>query len=97
MKKCLTKIKVMINDIMDLLEVSLKNMSEMDLTDKQRNILELVVGKKESVISAILKLTTILLRIEPFETDDNFALSEIDISIINDFLKKYSDIQKKLD
>ena len=57
----------------------------------------MIIGKKENVISALLKLTNIILKIQPFETNDSFVLSEIDVNIINDFLKKHSYNQKKLD
>ena len=67
------------------------------MTDEQKDKLELVIGKKENVISALLKLTNIILKIQPFETNDDFVLSEIEVNIINDFLKKHSYNQKKLD
>ncbi len=91
------KVKHIVDNVVELLEENLKNINNNTLTDEQKNTLELVIGKKENVISALLKLTNIILKIQPFETNDSFVLSEIDVNIINDFLKKHSYNQKKLD
>lgn len=91
------KVKHIVDNVVELLEKNLENINNNTLTDEQKNTLELVIGKKENVISALLKLTNIILKIQPFETNDSFVLSEIDVNIINDFLKKHSYNQKKLD
>ena len=96
-KRYLMKVKHIVDNVVELLEENLKNINNNTLTDEQKNTLELVIGKKENVISALLKLTNIILKIQPFETNDSFVLSEIDVNIINDFLKKHSYNQKKLD
>lgn len=91
------KVKHIVDNVVELLEKNLENINNNALTDEQKDKLELVIGKKENVISALLKLTNIILKIQPFETNDDFVLSEIDVNIINDFLKKHSYNQKKLD
>lgn len=96
-KKYLVKVKCIVDNIIELLEKNLENINNNALTDEQKDTLELVIGKKENIISALLKLTNIILKIQPFETNDSFVLSEIDVNIINDFLKKHSYNQKKLD
>ena len=96
-KRYLMKVKHIVDNVVELLEKNLENINNNTLTDEQKNTLELVIGKKENVISALLKLTNIILKIQPFETNDSFVLSEIDVDIINDFLKKHSYNQKKLD
>ena len=89
-KEYFVKIKKLIGCVIKLLEECIEDVYDGMLTEKQKDMLTLIVGRKENVVSVILKLTSILLKLQSLEINNDFVLSEIDVNIINEFLKKYS-------
>ena len=54
-KKYFVKLKKLISNIIELLEKNVENINIVELTENQKNTLELVIGKKENLVSVILK------------------------------------------
>lgn len=96
-KKYIIKIKSIINKIIELLENNLQNFEVNKLDENQQEFLEFVIGKKENLVSIISKLTNILLKIQPFDDNNSkeIKLNNIDIDIINEFLKNIQINEKK--
>ena len=81
------KLKKLIILLLDFLESHLKN----ENTIENQEFLSLVIGKKESIISAICKLGNLLLKInlnEPKNLDNISNIEKIDIELLEDYIKK---------
>ncbi len=81
------KIKKLIIILLDLLEANIKS----ENTIENQEFLSLVIGKKESIISAICKLGNLLLKInldEPRNLDNTNNIKKIDIELLEDYIKK---------
>lgn len=90
------KLKKLIIILLDLLEANIKS----ENTIENQEFLSLVIGKKESIISAVCKLGNLLLKINLDEskasdsTDYNNNIEEIDIELLRDYL---SSIKNSID
>ena len=86
-QKEIDKLKNLIAIILDFLEIYIK---EDNITENQ-DFLNLVIGKNESIVSAICKLGNILLKMNLDKTKNNNQdcsdnIKEIDLDLLKDYL-----------
>ena len=87
-QKEIDKLKNLIATILDFLEICVK---EDNITENQ-NFLNLVIGKNESIVSAICKLGNILLKMNLDKAknqnnqDYSSNIKEIDLDLLKDYL-----------
>ena len=90
----LRKIKKIILIIISLLEKNILNINneEVKLTEKQSNLLNFLIGNRESVVSILSKLISLLIKINSFtnceENNNSIELEKDDINIIIDYINK---------
>lgn len=87
----LRKIKKIIGIIINLLEKSVLNFNEnnIELIDKNNDLLNFLIGNKENIVSTLNKLSSILIKISSFTEDNennNIELEKDDINIIVDYI-----------
>ncbi len=86
------KIKKIIGIIINLLEKSVLSIdNSIKLSDKNNDLLNFVIGHKENIVSVLNKLTSMLIKIDPFTNDNknnNVELEKDDINIIIDYINK---------
>lgn len=90
----LLKMQTIINNIIIVLEKNLLSIKENEIqTQQQKELIEYLIGKKENIISTLSKLINLSLKLSEssFQQKNNIVLPNIDIKIINKFLKKNID------
>lgn len=86
----LSKIKRIINLIINLLEKSISNFESGDENCVDENLLNFLIGNKESIVSVINKLSLLLIKINSVdekEIKSDIELQKDDIKIILDYIK----------
>lgn len=89
-QKEIYKIKKIIDTILDLIEISIKK----DSITENQELLDFIIGKKDSITSTICKLGNLLLKINSDELknsnyiDNTNNIEEIDIELLREYLKK---------
>ena len=91
----LSRIRKIINLVINIIESSINDYSEDKLMlEKNKKLLDFLIGNKENVVSIITKLTNLLLKVMPLEeqlnhTNDNVEkLNNEDIEIIMKYIDK---------
>ena len=91
----LSRIRKIINLVINIIETSINDYSEDKLMlEKNKKLLDFLIGNKENVVSIITKLTNLLLKVMPLEeelnhTNDNVEkLNNEDIEIIMKYIDK---------
>ena len=89
----LTKIKKIINMIINLLEKSITNLNkENELTNRQKDLLGFLLGNKENIISVISKLSLLLIKIDSATNGSSnmkgIELEKNDVKIILDYINR---------
>ena len=86
------KIKKIIGIIINLLEKSVLSIdNSIKLSDKNNDLLNFVIGHKENIVSVLNKLTSILIKIDPFTNDNennSIELEKDDINVIIDYINR---------
>ena len=86
------KIKKIIGIIINLLEKSVLSIDNIiKLSDKNNDLLNFVIGHKENIVSVLNKLTSILIKIDPFTNDNennSIELEKDDINVIIDYINR---------
>ena len=83
--KELEKIKKIINVIINLLEESIEAIQNGNLDENKQELLQFLIGNKESVVSIITKLSNLLLKMGITEDGDQ-KIEDVDIEIIKKYL-----------
>ena len=81
----LEKIKKIINIIINLLEESIESIQKGDLDEDKQELLQFLIGNKESVVSIITKLSNLLLKMGITDNNEQ-KIEDIDIEIIKKYL-----------
>lgn len=81
----LEKIKKIINIIINLLEESIESIQKGDLDEDKQELLQFLIGNKESVVSIITKLSNLLLKMG-IKDDNEQKIEDVDIEIIKKYL-----------
>ena len=91
----LSRIRKIINLVINIIETSINDYSEDKLMlEKNKKLLDFLIGNKENVVSIITKLTNLLLKVMPLEEQLNHAndnvekLNNEDIEIIMKYIDK---------
>lgn len=91
----LQKIKNIINIVINILENNIMLLKNGNTTETQKELLNFLIGNKESVVSIISKLSNLLLKFNLLENEqdkqDNFEIDQIDLDIIKEYLSKQDD------
>lgn len=90
----LSKIKRIINLIMNVLEKNILNFENNEETFTDKNLLNFLIGNKESIVSVINKLSLLLIKINSIsekEVENNIELENNDIKVILDYIKNKKD------
>lgn len=86
--KELEKIKKIINVIINLLEESIEAIQNGNLDENKQELLQFLIGNKESVVSIITKLSNLLLKMGITEDGDQ-KIEDVDIEIIKKYLANH--------
>ena len=86
--KELKKIKKIINVIINLLEESIEAIQNGNLDENKQELLQFLIGNKESVVSIITKLSNLLLKMGITEDGDQ-KIEDVDIEIIKKYLANH--------
>lgn len=86
--KELEKIKKIINVIINLIDNNIESIKCGNIEQNQQELLQFLIGNKESVVSIITKLSNILLKLGLLEKNDkeNTNIDSEDIEIIKKYL-----------
>ncbi len=87
--KELEKIKKIINVIINLIDNNIESIKDGNIDQNQQELLQFLIGNKESVVSIITKLSNILLKLGLLEQTDQENIDNEDIEIIKRYLSKY--------
>lgn len=87
--KELEKIKKIINVIINLIDNNIESIKDGNIDQNQQELLQFLIGNKESVVSIITKLSNILLKLGLLEQTDQENVDNEDIEIIKRYLSKY--------
>ena len=87
--KELEKIKKIINIIINLIDNNIESIKDGNIDQNQQELLQFLIGNKESVVSIITKLSNILLKLGLLEQTDQENIDNEDIEIIKRYLSKY--------
>ena len=87
--KELEKIKKIINIIINLIDNNIESIKDGNIDQNQQELLQFLIGNKESVVSIITKLSNILLKLGLLEQTDQENIDKEDIEIIKRYLSKY--------
>lgn len=86
----LSKIKNIINIVINLLESNIISMKNGCGEFKDKELLNFLVGNKENIVSVISKLSNLILKLNILEKqekdEDKFNFDEIDLKIIKKYL-----------
>ena len=87
--KELEKIKKIINVIINLIDNNIESIKDGNIDQNQQELLQFLIGNKESVVSIITKLSNILLKLGLLEQTDQENIDNEDIEIIKRYLSKH--------
>lgn len=86
--KELEKIRKIISTIINLLEESIDSIQNGEMGEDRQELLQFLIGNKESVVSTITKLSNILLKMGISDENEVQKMENIDLELINKYLKE---------